>query len=158
VIPSSLLAHLGHPVYLTQILQRVAALTPESRARWGKMNVHQMMCHLADSFEVGLGHRPASTAVSFLQRTIVKWGALYLPARWPQGVPTRPEVEQGAGGTPPAEFESDRARLVRRVEEFAKPGRDLDGLMHPTFGPLTEAEWMRWGYLHADHHLRQFGA
>jgi hypothetical protein len=28
---------------------------------------------------------------------------------------------------------------------------------HPFFGQMTEKEWMRWGYLHADHHLRQFG-
>jgi hypothetical protein len=25
------------------------------------------------------------------------------------------------------------------------------------FGPMSERDWMRWGYLHADHHLRQFG-
>jgi hypothetical protein len=29
---------------------------------------------------------------------------------------------------------------------------------HPLFGPLTRAEWGRWGLRHADHHLRQFGA
>ncbi len=28
---------------------------------------------------------------------------------------------------------------------------------HPYFGNLTKWEWMRWAYLHADHHLRQFG-
>ena len=28
--------------------------------------------------------------------------------------------------------------------------------MAAAFGPLTDAEWMRWGYLHMDHHLRQF--
>jgi hypothetical protein len=28
---------------------------------------------------------------------------------------------------------------------------------HPIFGRITRAEWLRWGYLHADHHLRQFG-
>ena len=28
---------------------------------------------------------------------------------------------------------------------------------HPMFGPMTPEDWMRWGYLHADHHLRQFG-
>jgi len=26
------------------------------------------------------------------------------------------------------------------------------------FPEMNEREWMRWGYLHADHHLRQFGA
>jgi Protein of unknown function (DUF1569) len=30
-------------------------------------------------------------------------------------------------------------------------------LPHPIFGPMTAKDWMRWGYLHADHHLRQFG-
>jgi hypothetical protein len=28
---------------------------------------------------------------------------------------------------------------------------------HPMFGAMTTLEWMRWGYLHTDHHLRQFG-
>jgi hypothetical protein len=27
---------------------------------------------------------------------------------------------------------------------------------HPFFGSMQHADWMRWGYLHADHHLRQF--
>jgi len=26
------------------------------------------------------------------------------------------------------------------------------------FGRLSDAAWLRWGYLHMDHHLRQFGA
>jgi len=29
---------------------------------------------------------------------------------------------------------------------------------HPLFGPMSETQWLRWGYLHVDHHLRQFGA
>jgi hypothetical protein len=24
-------------------------------------------------------------------------------------------------------------------------------------GSLTHGQWMRWGYRHTDHHLRQFG-
>ena len=35
---------------------------------------------------------------------------------------------------------------------------DFSSAVHPLFGPLTEPEWKRWGYLHADHHLRQFHA
>ena len=27
----------------------------------------------------------------------------------------------------------------------------------PMFGHMSEKDWMQWGYLHADHHLRQFG-
>ena len=25
------------------------------------------------------------------------------------------------------------------------------------FGAMTTERWKRWGYLHMDHHLRQFG-
>jgi len=28
---------------------------------------------------------------------------------------------------------------------------------HPIFGRMSLWEWQRWGYLHTDHHLRQFG-
>ena len=38
--------------------------------------------------------------------------ALYGPLRWPAGIPTRPEVDQMAGGTKPGEFLADVARLV----------------------------------------------
>ena len=28
---------------------------------------------------------------------------------------------------------------------------------HAMFGTMSPEDWMRWGYLHTDHHLRQFG-
>ena len=50
----------------------------------------------------------------------------------------------------------DRATLLASMERFAsKTERDVHP--HPIFGPLTTWEWQRWGWLHADHHLRQFG-
>jgi hypothetical protein len=60
------------------------------------------------------------------------------------------------GGTPPVEWEGDKSELLRLIEWFALPEtRKTD---HPIFGKMTEAQWMRWAYLHVDHHLRQFGA
>jgi len=29
--------------------------------------------------------------------------------------------------------------------------------VHPIFGGMSERAWLRWAYLHTDHHLRQFG-
>ena len=29
---------------------------------------------------------------------------------------------------------------------------------HPIFGRMSQRAWLRWAYLHMDHHLRQFGA
>ena len=140
-----------------EIRLRILTIHPTLASRWGRMNAHQMICHLDDSFKVGLGEREASPATGVFQRTLMKWAALYLPAQWPKGTRTRPEVEQGAGGTPPKHFESDRAELLRSIERFCEPGRSFASIAHPFFGPLTQGHWMRWGFLHADHHLRQFG-
>jgi hypothetical protein len=150
--------NLGNDEDRRAILERIADLRPDSRARWGRMSVHQMICHLNDAFLYPLGEKPTSPAAGFLQRTIVKFVALRVPLQWPKGVPTRPELEQGVGGTKPAEFERDRAELVELVNRFSNSAGNLAEPFHPMFGPLSGFEWQRWGYLHVDHHLRQFGA
>jgi hypothetical protein len=61
------------------------------------------------------------------------------------------------GGTKPAEFASDVAELGALVERMTAPGAIVDGRVHSFFGRLSRAEWLRWAYLHMDHHLRQFG-
>jgi hypothetical protein len=138
------------------IVQRVSALTSSDHRLWGKMSAHQMVCHLCDSYRSGLGERYVSPATGFLQRTLIKWIALRAPAKWPKGTPTPPEVEQGVGGTPPVEFEADRAELLSLVSRFCDEADDI-AIAHPFFGHMSRWEWFRWGYLHADHHLRQFG-
>ena len=139
----------------TAILQRLRRLRPDSQARWGRMNAHQMVCHLSDALQVPLGERVASPATGLLQRTLLKWIALYLPLRWPAGIQTRPEIDQECGGTRPAEFARDVAQLETLLQAFLT--QQTSRTPHPIFGAMSEREWLRWGYLHADHHLRQFG-
>ncbi|HTZ99547.1 MAG TPA: DUF1569 domain-containing protein [Candidatus Aquilonibacter sp.] len=138
------------------VLARIAALAPSDARLWGKMSAHQMVCHLCDAYKTALGEKPVSMATGFLQSTVMKLIALRVPAKWPRGVQTRPEVEQGVGGTPPGEFERDRAELLSTTAKFCDAGTAL-AAQHPFFGPMSREDWMRWGYLHADHHLRQFG-
>ena len=122
------------------------------------MSAHQMICHLSDSCRVATGEKVASDASSLLQRTMVKWIALYLPLRWPPGIPTRPEVDQQFGGTRPGEFASDVAELEALLAFIATREKGGDWPVHPIFGRMSQANWLRWAYLHTDHHLRQFGA
>jgi Protein of unknown function (DUF1569) len=138
------------------IALRLAELSPEDKARWGSMSVHQMVCHLDDSYKVALGEKTASPATGFVQRTVLKWGALKAPMQWPRGYPTRPEVKQGKGGTVPVGFRQDLDSLLSTLSRFCD-GLPSPCLPHPIFGKMTTEDWMRWGYLHADHHLRQFG-
>jgi hypothetical protein len=100
------------------IAKRISALTAADRRRWGQMSVEQMVCHLCDSYRTALGEKAVSSATGFFQRTVMKWVALHGPFPWPHGVKTRPEVEQGVGGTPPVDFERDRAMLVIVFDRF----------------------------------------
>ena len=141
-----------------EVLHRLRSVRPESVRRWGRMSAHQMVCHLTDAFRMGMGHKPVSRATGPLQRTIVKWTVLYVPARWPAGILTRPEIDQELAGTRPVEFAADVAQLEALVELVTARTRSFEWQAHPIFGRLSEAAWLRWGYLHMDHHLRQFGA
>jgi hypothetical protein len=140
------------------ILTRLASLRPDSPRQWGRMTPTQAVCHLADSFRSGLGLRYASPIpASDVTRRFMRWGALHVPVPWPKGVPTRPEVDQLIGGSAPTSFEEDRRELVRLIHEFCRPSDALTRSSHPFFGKMPVSDWLRWGYLHTDHHLRQFG-
>jgi hypothetical protein len=141
---------------IDEIVGRLTKLTAESPRQWGTMTPHQMVCHLADSFLAVLGERRVTSKENVLSRTVVKYVALHTPLPWPHGVPTAPEVDQKIGGTRPVEFDRDRERVVDLLRRFVLP--DTTYSRHPAFGAMSHDEWMLWGYGHADHHLRQFGA
>ena len=140
---------------LNALCRRVENLTPDTQALWGRMSAHQMLCHLNDSFLLAMAEKTASPATGFFQRTVIKWLALRWSRPWPQNIPTRPELDQVLLGTPRTDFTADRARLFSLLHRFAQPAPPFG--VHPIFGEMTSWEWRRWGYLHADHHLRQFG-
>jgi hypothetical protein len=141
-----------------ELIARIAKIRPDTPRLWGKMTAPQMICHLNDAFLGIIGEKPVEVLRGFSMWPMLKYVALYSPAPWPKGVPTRPEMDQlGGGGTPPVEFECDVRRLFELMERFWRQPRDFEFRPHPMFKMLSEAQWMRWGYLHVDHHLRQFG-
>ena len=154
-MPSKSLANQSDRAALLARLQRVRPDTPR---RWGRMTAPQMICHLTDAFRGVMGERPSSSpapAIPRWRQRIIKLVALDLPLPWPHGTPTRPDIDQERGGTPPRDFAADLGELVQACERFAA-GHGTR-VPHFAFGALTDAEWARWGYKHVDHHLRQFG-
>ena len=150
---------LAHREDKDEIVRRVRALRADSPRRWGRMTAPQMVCHLNDAFRCVIGQRAVSPARNVLGPTVVKWIALYLPLPWPRGIiATRPEIDALVAGTRPAEFAADVADLEALVDLITSPVRAFAWSDHPIFGPMSEKDWLRWGYLHTDHHLRQFGA
>ena len=149
---------LAHERNKAEILRRLKTVRPDSARRWGRMSAHQMICHLSDACRMATGQKRVSDASGRLQRTIVKWMALYLPLRWREGILTRPEIDQEFGGTCPTDFAADVAELEALVELITTKRTSVVWSTHPVFGRMSEGDWLRWAYLHLDHHLRQFGA
>jgi hypothetical protein len=141
-----------------EILRRLRDLRPDSVRQWGRMSVHQMVCHLKDCCLMATGEKQVSDVSRPMQRTVLKWIALYSPVRWPRGIRTRPEVDQESGGSSPADFATDLGEVETLLKVIAAARARNDWPMHPIFGPMSRTDWLRWAYLHTDHHLRQFGA
>jgi hypothetical protein len=140
------------------IVQRFRSLQPDAARQWGRMSVDGMFCHLHDSYTVALQPDWVDpTKVPWVGRVVVKWIGLYSPLPWMKGTPTMPEVDQDKQGTRPTGFEADRERMLASLQRFATT-TDFSRCAHPFFGTMTHWEWMRWGWFHADHHLRQFNA
>jgi hypothetical protein len=86
---------------------------------------------------------------------LMKWGGLRSGLRWPKNLATTPELELALKEESTATFEELVELAVAKMEAVTSSVRLAP--RHPMFGPMSGADWMRWGYLHADHHLRQFG-
>ena len=141
-----------------EILRRLRALRHDSHRRWGRMSAHQMVCHLSDGCRLVTGDRTTQLAASPMPRSLLRLIALYAPVRWPAGILTTADLDQDNGGTRPAEFAADVSKLERLLREITTDRRGrIAGQLHPLFGRMSESAWLRWAYLHADHHLRQFG-
>jgi hypothetical protein len=151
------MANIFRPDVCSTLEARVRSLRPDSRRRWGRMSPHQAICHLTDGFRMALGDKPVAPLASSI-KPVMRFVALSLPMRWPRNVKTLPEAEQGAGGTPPAEFERDRQELLAMIRRFCDAPPDAYAPEHPMFGPMRRDHWGRWAFRHLDHHLRQFGA
>lgn len=144
---------------LLEIQRRLLSVRPDHRARWGRMSAHQMVCHLADAIRMATGEKPVAPDTNVFKMTVLKWIVLYAPLRWPAGILTSPEIDQQrGGGTIPIEFAADVRETERQLTRMVDEATNLEGRPHPFFGRMSHAAWLRWSYLHADHHLRQFGA
>jgi hypothetical protein len=149
---------LANPQDKSSVILRLKTIRHDSPRQWGRMSSPQMICHLSDAFRVAIGEKPARFAPNLLNQTVIKWVALRAPLQWPKGFQTPPEVNQdGETCTRPMDFEQDLTQLLALIERFTATQKNFHFQPHPIFGRLSEQEWFRWGYLHLDHHLRQFG-
>jgi hypothetical protein len=134
-------------------LARLGRLTPETQPLWGTMSAGRMVCHLCDYFDLALGHTSARPYGNAVARKAVRFVVFGLRLPFPKNVMTLPAFLV----TEPGDFEADRGRLEKQMEEFASRKGEADWPVNPVFGKLSGKQWADLAYRHNDHHLRQFG-
>ena len=135
----------------TRILTRLNALRPDTRGRWGKMSVDQMLWHVGEAMEFSLSDPPhAPGMLKFLQPAL-KWVVITLP--WMKGAPTRPDWVARSNH----DFEAQRRRVLALIDIIAARSLDTPWPESPTLGRMTGREVSRLHAKHLTHHLDQFG-
>lgn len=132
---------------------RLARLTPDRPARWGKFTCPQMLAHVNDGLCVALGDlktKPRKTPFKsyVMQRLIV----YVLP--WPRGTPTSPEILLRIDK---AQFQHEMDAMPDLLEKVGSLPPDAQMPEHTAFGVMTRHMWGAFGYKHMNHHFKQFG-
>jgi hypothetical protein len=139
-----------------ELIERINTLTPTTSAKWGKMDVAQMLAHCNVTYEMFFEpekHPKPNGFKRFILKLIVK-PLVVGDKEYKENNPTAPAFKIVSE----REFEIEKARLVeflQRTQELG--GAHFDGKESNSFGPLKTDEWNAMFYKHLDHHFRQFG-
>ena len=144
---------LAKPEDVAEVRGRLRRMTAADDGLWGTMSVGEAGVHLREAFLMAMGQRRTVAVRLPLPGPVMKFLALHVPAPWPKGAPTAPGLERKDLIT--ESFAKDQEGLLRAYDGFLEMTSERPA--HPMFGAMRPADWMRWGYLHTDHHLRQFG-
>lgn len=145
--------HLFEPTTVAEVISRIQKLQPSSRARWGKMNVSQMLAHCQAPFEVYFGEKKMKRGLMSLLFGKLARKKLFSDKPWPKGLPTAKEFiipDQ-------RDFTIEKMKLMEMIKRFSSKGSTITAIVHPFFGQMSSQEWALFAYKHLDHHLVQFG-
>lgn len=140
---------------VSEILQRIEKLSPNTKAQWGKMNVAQMMAHINEAMETASGKKiiPPVFIVGRMIGALMKPGVLK-ENPFGKNSPTDKSYIFPAD----VNFEEQKAKAIASIKQFGEGGpANCTKHPHPFFGHFTPEQWAVFQWKHLDHHLRQFG-
>jgi len=139
---------------VTEILNRIEKLTPNSQRQWGKMNVAQMLAHSNISLETAMG-------MNFIKRLFI--GRIVGSFLKPNVLGAKPfgknsPTDKSYIFPDDCNFEEEKLKTIASIKKFFEGGpSQCTTHPHPFFGKFTPDEWAVFQWKHLDHHLRQFG-
>jgi len=138
-----------------EFIKRINSLTSSTNAKWGKMNVAQMLAHCCVTYEYVYEnkHKKPSAFIKFILKLMVK-NTVVNEAPYKPGGRTGPDFLV----TDERNFEVEKQRLIGYLKKTQELGENhFDGKESHSFGALTKSEWNNMFQKHLDHHLKQFG-
>lgn len=140
---------------VSQLIERINNLTPETQANWGKMSVAQMLAHCNVSYEMvyDTTHSKPNAIMRFILKMAVK-NKVVSEKPYSKNLQTAPQflIKETK------DFELEKKRLIEYLIKTAELGADhFEGKESLSFGKLSKQEWNNMFYKHLDHHFSQFG-
>ncbi len=135
-----------------EIINRLSHLEKDSKAKWGKMDVAQMVTHCQYPLNVILEKEDYNLKPNWLIKTFFK-KAMYSDKPWKKNLPTVSRFKTEAD----KDFILEKPKLKKLIEELHSYKNRDDWQPHPVFGKMSKAQWGKMQYKHLDHHFRQFG-
>jgi len=151
--------HLQEKIHFlkSDYLPALSTLAPDTARLWGKMNVQQMVEHMADYMRIANGKTILPIAID---EAIVPRMQAFLATEKPMRENTPNSL---LPDEPPAvkhpTLQAAIAELELEIRDFfsayeAQPSLQL---VHPFFGVLGYEQQVQLLFKHCTHHLRQFG-
>jgi hypothetical protein len=134
-------------------------LSPHTERSWGKMNLHQMVEHVTDFFNVSNGkiQLPLISPAEHLPKL-----KAFLLSDKAFRENTKAPLE--ILGEEPAAVRNESLdvaliKLEKSIQRFFEYFETNPSTItiHPVFGPLNFDEWILLHYKHVQHHAKQFG-
>ncbi len=135
---------------------RINNLNENSTAKWGKMNLYQMLKHCTEN-EIMMV-REQDYKRRFIGRLFGKMvlsGILKDDSNLKKNTPTHPKLIFKGDGS----IEAQKQMWIAILEKYpTKQPQEYADFVHPFFGKMNADEISVFVWKHVDHHLRQFGA
>lgn len=135
-----------------ELKKRINSLNENCIAKWGTMNVTQMLKHCSQWDEMALGK------IKYKQTFIGKlFGKIAL-----KGMLKDEPIKRNLPTVPPFkikenyDFSTEKMKWIMLLDEYENFAND--GFIHPFFGPMTKEITGYIAYKHVNHHLLQFDA
>ncbi|HWB28481.1 MAG TPA: DinB family protein [Chitinophagaceae bacterium] len=138
---------------LEELNARINALNESSTARWGKMNVYEMLRHNVLWEELMLGKMKYKRV--FIGRIFGKMALNNLIRDDKPIKQNMPTLKGFAIKAETGNIETEKHQWIDLLKEHTNSS--ATEFFHPFFGHMTKAQAGYLAYKHTDHHLRQFG-